>query len=209
MLEFCVPVHESDTGRRASDRGDGFFRFLVTQRPVLVSGNQRLSIPQHVCLSLAEAFQRQARGIMTGCGSGVERSFRYAISLSDFSDSALVACASSDRTDRAYGLFAAIVAPDNIPFRTACIRRTLWMVKRCGMALLFPDTPVTGVWNSKSRLIFRTVLEQIKPVFIVTAHQPEKSDFYRVLPCSLFGVVDGYWVVPHPIYKDGSLDDEW
>ena len=49
-----------------------------------------------------------------------------------------------------------------------CFRRTLYLVKRCALLLVFPDDPRTGAWGKGSTLAFRTCVSQPKPVFVVS-----------------------------------------
>ena len=55
---------------------------------------------------------------------------------------------------------------------------------------------------------YRAALDQLKPVFVVTKHPPAESSHYHLVPSSYFGIVDGYWVVPHPV-SAGTCDEEW
>ena len=81
------------------------------------------------------------------------------------------------------------------------------MVKRAGLLILFPDDPATGRWGRGSGLAFRAAVDQLKPVFVATARPPVPSLSYHLLPASFCGIVDGYWVVPHPV-AEGSCDEE-
>jgi hypothetical protein len=74
---------------------------------------------------------------------------------------------------------------------------------------LFPDNPETGRWGGGSTLAFRTALYNLKPVFVVTDHPPKRSEHYLLRRSSLFGVVDGWWVVPHPVEDGGTCDEQW
>ena len=80
--------------------------------------------------------------------------------------------------------------------------------KRCCMAVLFPEDPVTGRWSRGSTLVYRAALDQLKPVFVVCSSSPKGSDRYRVIGSCLYGV-EGFWVVPHPISDGGPFDDEY
>jgi hypothetical protein len=107
-----------------------------------------------------------------------------------------------------YGLFASVAVPQGLSPAAALRRRTLWLVKRCCMVVLFPEIPHTGQWGAGSRLVYRSALEQLKPVFVVCSSPPASSPEFRVLRSELFGV-SGYWVVPHPVAEGGSCDDEF
>jgi len=76
------------------------------------------------------------------------------------------------------------------------------------MVVLFPENPRDHCWGKGSSLVFRASMYHLKPVFVVSSTPPKESIHYRVLPSSLFGVVDGYWVVPHPVKEGGTCDDE-
>ncbi len=82
--------------------------------------------------------------------------------------------------------------------KVALRQRTLWMVKRAGLLVLFPDDPATGTWGRGSTLAFRAAVDQRKPVFVVTRNPPAQSPSYRLVPARLWDLVDGYWVFPHP-----------
>ena len=47
----------------------------------------------------------------------------------------------------------------------------------------------------------------LKPVFVVSRTAPPQSVHYRVAASDLFGVVRGWWVVPH-LFEEGGLCDE-
>ena len=51
-------------------------------------------------------------------------------------------------------------------------------------------------------------LFQLKPVFVVTRKRPANSPHHRIIADSFFGVMDGYWAVPHPT-ELGTCDEEW
>ncbi len=98
--------------------------------------------------------------------------------------------------------------PDGLSAAAALRRRTLWMVKRCELLILFPDDPQTGRWGKGSRLASQAALFQLKPVFVVTAKRLADSPHHRIIADSFFGVTDGYWAVPHPT-EFGTCDEEW
>ena len=82
-------------------------------------------------------------------------------------------------------------------------RRTVWMVTRCALVVLFPEGR-DGSWGPGSRLVLRTAVEQGKPVFVASSTEPRAPA--DVLPGSLYGLVRGWWVVPHPIHADALCD---
>ena len=213
MVTFSIPIKEVDSKTKSSNKQKEaqFFSFSVPQMSVLFAGSRYKVVSQRVCKPLVNALAKQGFSFLVGCANGVDRSFRLAISNSKYHDRCFVACAFSNRLKKyyTYGLFASVVVPKNITPKAALHRRTLWMVKRCSMVVLFPENPEDGSWGKGSRLVFRASLYNLKPMFIVSTTPPPKSIHYRVFKSSLFGVVDGYWVVPHPIKEGGTCDDEW
>ena len=105
-----------------------------------------------------------------------------------------------------YGLFSSLVVAEALPAKATLRRRTLYMAKRCSLAVLVPEDPQNGLWGKGSSLLFRSCLYQLKPVFVVCSHPVKESVHYRVLPDNRFGV-SGYWVVPHPIKEGGYIDE--
>jgi hypothetical protein len=59
------------------------------------------------------------------------------------------------------------------------------------------------VWGRGSRLAFDTARLNLKPVFLVTSNPPRPTAGETVCPSNLFGLIDGYWVVP-----EGGIEDE-
>ena len=91
------------------------------------------------------------------------------------------------------------MVPAGLSPKAALRRRTLWLVKRCCLAVLLPEDPCTGQWGFGSRLVYRSCLDQLKPLFVVCSTAPRQTEHVRVA---------GYWVVPHPITDGGPCDDE-
>ena len=121
-----------------------------------------------------------------------------------------VGCAFGRRTMRcrAEGLFASTVVPEGIPPKAALARRTLWLVKRSSVVVLFPERPTDGQWGPGSRHVFRSALYHLKPVFVAASRPPAAPAYCRVAAADLFATVAGYWVVPHT-FCDGFCDDEY
>ena len=184
------------------------FSFSVSQRMALLAGSRRLSLPQAVCRDLLHQLAYQGFHFYTGCAPGVDASFRQALITEDYSDKAFVACAFPGRmrTARSQGLFAQVGVPPGVPPKVALARRTLWMVKRSALVVLFPETPGTRTWGPGSKLVFRSALHNLKPMFVVSASAPH-TELAPVMPANLFGVVDGWWVVPHPQSPGGLVDE--
>jgi len=84
----------------------------------------------------------------------------------------------------------------------------VWVVRRAGLLVLFPADPVFGHWGKGSTLAFRTAVYNLKPVFVSAPTAPRPSPLYRIFPANLLGIVPGFWVVPHQIYKGGPCDEE-
>lgn len=199
-----VQFHVSQTQHKKQHNG---FRFCLTPGAVLAAGSRHGRVPEDVCSQLVGSFCSRNVGFLVGCAPGVDCSFRLALSRSKYTDSVFVACAFPNRVQNAYGLFASVVVPPGLSPRAALARRTLWMVKRCSMLLLFPDSPGPGSWGKGSTLAFTACVSQLKPAFVVTKHPPKPHPLYNVFPASLFGVVSGFWTVPHTIEEGGTCDD--
>ena len=184
--------------------------FSVSGRMVLVAGSRHLEVGGRTCSDLLEGFHRLGFHFFVGCARGVDRSFRRALSESAFSEDGFIACAFSSRAHRASssGLCARVVVPEGLHPKAALRRRTLWMVKRSALVVLFPESPFDGIWGPGSHLVFRSSMYHLKPVFVVSRKAPKESVHYRVAEGDLFGAVRGYWVVPHPIEEGGPCDDE-
>jgi hypothetical protein len=188
MVSFSVPQDRS------------FFNFSVEQGRVMFAGSRNMSVPRQVCKDLISAFGSLGFCFMTGCAAGVDESFRFALSESDYSGSTIVACAFKDRAERLKDVFTLFVVPDGLAPKVALAKRTLWMTSRCSLLILFPSDPV----GKGSALAFKSAIHNNKPVFVVSKTKPQESSLYTVLSSNLFGVVDGFWCVP-PVYADTGL----
>jgi hypothetical protein len=199
MVSFIVPV-----GGGAPE-----FRFSVQELGVLFAGSRHGEVPQRVCGALIGGLARDGFSFWVGCASGVDRSFRKALSASEYVDRTFVGCAFSRRIRSLsnYGLFASVVVPKGLSPKAALRRRTLWLVKRCCLVVLFPTDPITGQWGKGSKLVYRVALDQLKPVFVICSSPPKGSDHYRVIGSCLYGA-QGFWVVPHPATQGGPCDEE-
>jgi len=184
-------------------------RFSVQEAGLLVAGSRHREVPQQVCRDLVEGLGEKGFAFLVGCAPGVDRSFRRALSASRYAESTLVGCAfrSRVRALSGYGLTSCWVAPAGLSPKAALRRRTLWLVKRCCLAVLFPEDPYSGQWGPGSRLVFRACLDQLKPLFVASSVAPRETEHVRVAGSTLYGVA-GFWVVPHPIEDGGPCDDE-
>ena len=184
--------------------------FRIPARSALLAGSRNGMIDPEVAERVAGALAKAGFSFLVGCATGVDACFR--LTLADrpgWSESTFVACAFADRVPASVsrGLFASVVVPEGLSRAAALRRRTLWMVKRAELVVLFPDDPLTGRWGRGSTLAFRAATEQLKPVFVVSSTAPPRSPVYRVVPASLFDVTDGWWAVPHPVAA-GTCDEE-
>jgi hypothetical protein len=205
MVTFSVSVRQP--------QGHGVpqsLRFSVPEAGVLLAGSRNREVAQLTCRTLIQGLAEAGFGFLVGCAPGVDRSFRKALSVSPYTDRTLVGCAfgSRQRSVGNYGLSACLVVPEGLSPKAALRRRTLWLVKRACLVILFPEDPTTGQWGRGSRLACRATLDQLKPVFVVCSEKPKDSEHYQVAGSCLYGV-QGYWVVPHPISESGTCDDEF
>ena len=172
-------------------------------RPQVVAfaGSRCGSLPESVTSSVVHAFHALGLSLLTGCATGIDGCFRQALAQHPFAQHAMVACAFESRARKlTSGGFAAFaVVPAGLSPAAALHRRTVWMVRHCGLLVLFP-----AEWGRGSTLAFRTALYNLKPVFCASVTPPPHSPLYRIFPDSLFGIVSGFWVVP----EGGSCDEE-
>ena len=178
----------------------------VRPRSVAFAGSRNGAVHRDTAAALVEGFYHLGFGFLTGCASGIDRCFRSAFrSIPAFAERTIIACAFEYRARRyAVGeIFASTVVPTGLSPAAALNRRTVWVVRHCSLLVLLPDHPVTGRWGRGSQLAFDTARHTLKPVFAVTSNPPKPSDGETVVASNLFGVVDGYWVVP-----EGGIDEE-
>ena len=184
--------------------------FRIAQRAVLFAGSRNGFVDPELAERLVAALAENGFSFLVGCATGVDACFRLTLAdRSSWSESTFVACAFADRVRSSVsrGLFASVVVPEGLSPAAALRRRTLWMVKRAELVVLFPDDPLTGRWGRGSTLAFRAATEQLKPVFVVSRTAPRRSPIYQVVAARLFDVADGYWAVPHPVAA-GTCDEE-
>ena len=194
-VTFSVPAR---TGAACS--------FRVRSHSVAFAGSRNGAVHRDTASALVEGFAHLGFGFLTGCATGIDRCFRLAFaSKASVAERSIVACAFPHRARRfSVGeIFASVVVPDGLSPAAALHRRTVWIVRHASLLVLFPDNPVTGRWGRGSRLAFDTARLNCKPVFLVTRNPPKPSVGESVLPSNLFGILDGYWVVP-----EGGPDDE-
>ena len=181
-------------------------QFPVRPQVVAFAGSRRGLLPESVTTTLVHAFYALDLTFLTGCANGIDSCFRQAIAKRPFEKRSMVACAFESRAKRfdSRGVAAYAVVPDGLSPAAALHRRTVWMVRSCGLLVLFPSDPVFGHWGKGSTLAFRTAVYNLKPVFCASPTAPPPSPLYRLYPGSLFGIVSGFWVVP----EGGPYDEE-
>ena len=184
--------------------------FRIPARAALLAGSRNGFIDPQEAQRITAALASAGFSFLVGCATGVDACFRLTLAEREaWSESTFVACAFENRlrSSESRGLFASVVVPDGLSPAAALRRRTLWMVKRASLLVLFPDDPLTGRWGRGSTLAFRAATEQLKPVFVVSSTAPPRSPIYRVAAARLFDVASGYWAVPHPVAA-GTCDEE-
>ena len=200
MERFCSAVRMDSRAEAGLRLG---FRFLE----VLLAGSRSGELPEALCCELVWRLGDDGLDFVVGCAPGVDRSFRLALAREGLAARSFVACASRERLRCAYGLPAAVVVPEALSMAAALHRRTVWMVRRSSVVVLFPEGR-DGSWGPGSRLVLRTALEQGKPVFVASGTEPRVPAPAAILPGSLYGLVRGWWVVPHAVHADTLCDVE-
>ena len=173
---------------------------------VAFAGSRYGIVPRGTATAIVAGFHQRGYWFLTGCASGIDACFRSAFMVSsEVAERSIVACAFEDRACRfSVGeMYASVVVPQGLSPATALHRRTVWIVRHSSLLVLFPDDPRTDRWGRGSRLAFSTARYNLKPVFLVTARPPKLSVGESIHASNLFGVVDGYWVIPA-----GGCDDE-
>lgn len=184
-----VHFHLSPTGDTQS------VRFAVPQGPVLLAGSRRGRIPAATAQRIVAGINSAGLAVLVGCAPGIDEHFRRTCAtVPEVTEHTFVACAFESRvaTISKTGVYASLVVPQGVHPKAALRRRTLWMVKRAVLLILFPDDPATGRWGRGSGLAFRAAVEQLKPVFVVTRKPPVQSLSYHLIPARLWDAVDGY-----------------
>ena len=180
--------------------------FRVRPQAVAFAGSRNGVVHPNTAVALVEGFHQLGFGFLVGCATGIDRCFRSAFaSKAAFAERTIVACAFEDRADRfSVGeIFASTVVPAGLTPAAALHHRTIWVVRHSVILVLLPDDPVTGCWGRGSRLAFSTARYNHIPVFLVTEKPPKPSVGETVTESNLFGMLDGYWVVPV-----GSIDEQ-
>jgi hypothetical protein len=200
MVKISIPINE-----HTQEGKQQYFTFAVHAQAVMLAGSRNLELPPTLCDNLVAKLYALRFHFFVGCAQGVDQSFRKALARTPANKNAFVACAFYERMkhENTCGLYASVVVPDKIPPAAALARRTIWMARRCQFLILFPDNPITGKWGKGSMLAFNSAVLNLKPVFVVSKTAPPSAPLYNIFPTSLFDVVDGCWVVPHPYENNG------
>ena len=82
MLSFSIPVKSGNTKK--------FFDFTVESRVLLFAGSRYLSVNNQTSSDLINAFGSIGFSFLIGCATGVDESFRKALSCSDYKDRTIV-----------------------------------------------------------------------------------------------------------------------
>ena len=185
-------------------------RFTLQCRSVAFAGSRHGSVNPELADQLVGSLSFLGSSFLVGCAPGIDACFRDAIA-SHGSVSAIVACAFRAREKRmgSSGLCALTVVPERLTPAAALHRRTVWLVRRASILVLFPLDPSTGRWGTGSTLAFNTALYNLKPVFVVTDTAPDPVPSFMIVAATLCGVLSGYWVVPLPDRQEGVCGDEW
>ena len=181
-------------------------QFRVRPQAVAFAGSRNGAVHRDTAAALVEGFRRLGFGFLTGCSTGIDRCFRFAFAANPaVAERAIVACAFPDREKwlTLGEVFATTVVPSGLTPAAALHCRTVWLVRKASLLVLLPDDPRSGRWGRGSRLAFNVARHNLKPVFLVTEQPPKPSVGESMYASNLFGVVDGYWVVPI-----GGIDEE-
>jgi hypothetical protein len=175
-------------------------------RTVCFAGSRRSSIERKNLAELCYGFHRSGFDFLVGCGEGVDRCFRDTVVDTALVGHCSVHCAFSACVHEAetMGLKVVYRVSDVLSPSAALHWRTVLMVRECSLLVLFPDDPTTGSWGKGSRLAFNTAIQSHIPVFVVTSIPPQGTQQIQVEEGSLFGAVDGHWVIPQGVEVRGD-----
>ena len=114
--------------------------FQVRPSVVAFAGSRRGSVPDSVSSSLVHSFHSLGFSLLTGCAAGIDECFRRVMVQQPFEQQSMVACAFESRARgfNADGLHGIAVVPLGLSPAAALHRRTVWIVRRCGLLVLFP-----------------------------------------------------------------------
>ena len=182
----------------------------VRCRSVAVAGSRHGSVDPLVADQLVDALKSLGFSFLVGCAPGVDACFRDSLTRHG-SPNTIVACAfpSRERSISSDRLCAVTVVPAGLSPSAALHRRTVWLIRRASLLVLFPTHPHSDRWGNGSTLAFNTALYNLKPVFVVTDERPDPVPSFLVVASSLCDVVSGFWVLPYPEQQGGVCGDEW
>lgn len=185
-------------------------RAQVQCRSAAFAGSHRGSVSPFTADRLVGSLSSLGFSFLVGCAPGIDSCFRDALARHG-SANAIVACAfkSRQRRFRSSGVCALTVAPEGLSPAAALHRRTVWLVRRASLLVLFPNDLLSGTWGKGSTLAFTTALLNLKPVFVATDQPPDPIPSYLIAAGSLCDLVSGYWVLPYPEDEGGVCNDEW
>ncbi|MCK4516139.1 MAG: hypothetical protein KAU31_12830 [Spirochaetaceae bacterium] len=170
-------------------------------RIVGFAGSRNGRIENGISVALLAGLSRRGFRLVVGCANGVDRCILEAVADSAFANRCTVHCAFPSRVQEveAIGLKAVHRVADISSAAAALHWRTVLMIRECSLLVLFPDDPTTGTWGKGSRLAFNMAIQRHIPVFVVTTIPPLETKQYQVEEGSLFGIIDGHWVVPQGV----------
>lgn len=184
------------------------YRGSVVRGTVCFAGSRRGRVGKDVSGLLVRSFSSLGFNFCVGCARGVDGCFRKVLTELVSAGRWTVHCATQAHAQalRQKNLRAVCTVIRAPSIASALHRRTVGMVLKSSLLVLFPDDPSADSWGKGSRLAFDTAVKLHKPVFVVTAISPMETERTRVVASSLFGVVSGYWVVPHDIpVREGAV----
>ena len=131
--------------------------FRIPETAAMFAGSRNGFVDPKEADRIVRSLSDAGFSFLVGCAPGIDECFRRTLATrAEGEQSTFVACAFSDRVraNESLGLFASVVVPEGLSPTAALRRRTLWMVKRAELLILFPDDPVRGHWGKGSRLAF-------------------------------------------------------
>ena len=145
----------------------------VPCRSAAFAGSRRGSVDPPTADRLVGALSTLGFSFLVGCAPGIDSCFRGALVRSP-SAKGLIACAFPNRQRRFDSPQnpALAVVPTGLSPAAALHRRTVWLVRRASLLVLFPLDPLLGAWGKGSTLAFTTALYNLKPVFVVADVPP-------------------------------------
>ena len=185
-------------------------QFQVRGSAAAFAGSRYADVPEKIARPVIHCLHALGFTFMTGCAAGVDKSFRRVLASPPYAQDSLIACAFDSRAHQfsTQELLAVTAVPAGLSPAAALHRRTVWMVRRSSLLVVFPENPNNGRWGLGSSLAFRAAVYNLKPVFVAGESPPSSSPLYRITAASLFGIVSGFWVLPHPVFEGGPCDEE-